>query len=78
MLPDPMTFLSEEDLRAYAESHAEQVGLVVEEVNYVPFLGGTAEFVLRPKDEIKFMPTSTRTCTPSSATFRHRIRGRCC
>ena len=29
--------------------------MVVEEVNYVPFLGGTAEFVLRPKDEIEFM-----------------------
>jgi hypothetical protein len=54
-LPDPATFLSEEDLRAYAESHAEDAGVVVEEVNYVPFLGGTAEFVLRPKDEIKFM-----------------------
>lgn len=54
-LPDPARFLSEEDLRSYAESHAEQIGVVVEEVNYVPFLGGTAEFVLRPKDEIKFM-----------------------
>jgi len=54
-LPDPATFLSEEALDAYAESHAEEVGLVVQEVNYVPFLGGTAEFVLRPNDEIKFM-----------------------
>jgi hypothetical protein len=54
-LPDPATFLSEEDLRSYADSHAEQVGVVVEGVNYVPFLGGTAEFVLRPKDELKFM-----------------------
>ena len=54
-LPDPATFLSEEDLHAYADSHAEEAGVVVEEVNYVPFLGGTAEFVLRPKDEIEFM-----------------------
>jgi hypothetical protein len=54
-LPDPTMFLSEEDLRAYADSHAETAGVVVEEVNYVPFLGGTAEFVLRPIDEIEFM-----------------------
>jgi hypothetical protein len=54
-LPDPATFLSEEDLRAYADRHAEEAGVVVEEVNYVPFLGGTAEFVLRPTHEIEFM-----------------------
>jgi hypothetical protein len=54
-LPDFATHLSEEDLRAYADRHAEAAGVVVEEVNYVPFLGGNAEFVLRPKDEIKFM-----------------------
>jgi hypothetical protein len=54
-LPDTATFLSEDDLRAYADSHADDAGVVVEEVNYVPFLGGTAEFVLRPTDEIKFM-----------------------
>jgi hypothetical protein len=54
-LPHPRTFLREEDLRAYADNHAEGAGVIVEEVNYVPFLGGTAEFVLRPKDEIEFM-----------------------
>jgi hypothetical protein len=54
-LPEPGTFVSEEELRAYADDHAEQAGLVVEEINYVPFLGGTAEFVLRPVDEIEFM-----------------------
>lgn len=54
-LPDPATFLSEGDLRAYADSHAEEAGVVLDEVNYVPFLGGTAEFVLRPVHEIEFM-----------------------
>ena len=54
-LPEPKTFVSEEELHAYAVDHAEEAGVVVEEVNYVPFLGGTAEFVLRPKDEIEFM-----------------------
>jgi hypothetical protein len=54
-LPHPATFLSEKDLHAYAVDHAEEAGVVVEEVNYVPFLGGTAEFVLRPIDEIEFM-----------------------
>jgi hypothetical protein len=54
-LPDPATFLGEEDLRSYADRHAEEAGVVVEEANYVPFLGGTAEFVLRPKNEIEFM-----------------------
>jgi hypothetical protein len=29
--------------------------VVVEELNYVPSFGGTAEFVLRPTDESKFM-----------------------
>ena len=53
-LADPATFLSEEDLNAYALRHADAAGVVVE-VNYVPFFGGTAEFVLRPTDEFKFM-----------------------
>jgi hypothetical protein len=54
-LADPATFLSQEDLNALALRHAEAIGVVVEEVNYVPFLGGAAEFVLRPKDELEFM-----------------------
>jgi hypothetical protein len=54
-LPDPARFLSEEDLHGYAVRYAQEAGVIVEEVNYVPFLGGTAEFVLRPKDEIQFM-----------------------
>jgi hypothetical protein len=54
-LADPATFLSEEELNAFALRHADAAGVVVEEVNYVPFLGGTAEFVLRPTDEFEFM-----------------------
>jgi hypothetical protein len=53
-LVDPKTFLSEDDLNDHARSRADDAGVVVEEVNYVPFLGGTAEFVLRPTDESEF------------------------
>ena len=48
-------FFSEQDLIDYAEQHAGAAGVVVEEVNYVPVLGGTAEFVLRPTDEAEFL-----------------------
>ena len=48
-------FFSEQDLVDYAEQHAEAAGVVVEEVNYVPFFGGAAEFVLRPTDEEAFL-----------------------
>jgi hypothetical protein len=54
-LTDPATFFSEEDLRAHALRYADAAGVVVEEVNYVPFFSGTAEFVLRPRDESEFM-----------------------
>jgi hypothetical protein len=54
-LTDPATFLTEEDLNAHALQFAETAGVVVEEVNYVPFFGGTAEFVLHPRDELEFM-----------------------
>jgi len=46
---------SEQDLVDYAEQHAGAAGVVVEEVNYVPFFGGAAEFVLRPSDEAEFL-----------------------
>ena len=55
VLAEPGTFLSEDELRAQALRSADSAGVVVEEVNYVPFFGGTAEFVLRPTDESKFM-----------------------
>jgi hypothetical protein len=54
-LRDPTTFLSEEELETRVRRWAGTAGVVVEEVNYVPFLGGTAELVLRPKDELEFM-----------------------
>jgi hypothetical protein len=54
-LADPATYLSEEDLNARTLRWAEAVDVVVEELNYVPFLGGAAELVLRPRDELKFM-----------------------
>ena len=54
-LADPATFLSEDDLNAYALRHADAAGVVVEEVNYVPFFRGTAEFVVRPTDESEFV-----------------------
>jgi hypothetical protein len=54
-LTDPATFLSEEDLNAHALRWADEAEAIVEEVNYVPFFGGAAEFVLRPKDELEFM-----------------------
>ena len=54
-LRNPATYLSEEDLRAHALRWADTAGVVVEEVNYVSFLGGAAELVLRPRDELKFM-----------------------
>lgn len=54
-LAEPGTFLTEDELRAEALRSADAAGVVVEEVNYVPFFGGTAEFVLRPTDESQFM-----------------------
>jgi hypothetical protein len=54
-LTDPATFLSEEDLNNFALRWADEAEAIVEEVNYVPFFGGAAEFVLRPKDELEFM-----------------------
>ena len=54
-LRDPETFLSEEDLNARTLRWAEAADVVVEDLNYVPFLGGTAELVLRPRHELKFM-----------------------
>jgi hypothetical protein len=53
-LTDPPTFLSEEELTDLALRWADEAGVVVE-LNYVPFFGGAAEFVLRPKDELAFM-----------------------
>ena len=52
---DPATLLSEEDLSVVVSRYANDAGVLVEEINYVPFFGGTAEFVLRPTDESKFM-----------------------
>ena len=54
-LRDPATFLSDEELETRVRRWADTAGVVVEELNYVPFLGGTAELVLRPKDELEFM-----------------------
>ena len=54
-LRDPETFLGEEDLNARMLRWAETAEVVVEELNYVPFLGGAAELVLRPRNELKFM-----------------------
>ena len=54
-LADEVAFYSEQDFIDYAEQHADAAGVVVEEVNYVPLLGGTAEFVLRPTDESEFL-----------------------
>jgi hypothetical protein len=55
VLTESGTSLSEDDLKARALRSAKGAGVVVEEVNYVPFFGGTAEFVLRPIDEPAFM-----------------------
>ena len=54
-LHDPATFLSEEELNALVFRWADAAEVVVEEVNYIPFLGGAAELVLRPRDELEFM-----------------------
>jgi hypothetical protein len=54
-LTDAPTFLSEDELRAQALHSADAAGVILEELNYVPFFGGTAEFVLRPIDESEFM-----------------------
>jgi hypothetical protein len=54
-LRDPETFLGEEDLNERTLRWAEAAEVVVEELNYVPFLGGAAELVLRPRNELKFM-----------------------
>ena len=56
-LTDPPTFLSEADLNELALRWANAADVAVE-LNYVPFLGGAAEFVVRPKDEIEFMKRS--------------------
>jgi hypothetical protein len=53
-LTEPPTFLSESDLNDLALRWADEADVAVE-LNYVPFFGGTAEFVLRPKDELAFM-----------------------
>ena len=54
-LTDSPTFLSEDELRAQALRSADAAGVILDELNYVPFFGGTAEFVLRPTDESTFM-----------------------
>jgi hypothetical protein len=53
-LTDPATFLSEEEMNDLALRWADEAEANVE-VNYVPFFGGAAEFVVRPDDELGFM-----------------------
>lgn len=53
-LTGEVDFYSEQDLIDFANQHAGAAGVVVE-VNYVPFFGGAAEFVLRPTDESEFL-----------------------
>jgi hypothetical protein len=53
-LTDPATFLGKEEMKDIAVRWADEAEAIVE-VNYVPFFGGAAEFVVRPNDELEFM-----------------------